>query len=54
MATFKLYPAALANLEGIWLYSARNWGIEQAMSYVDALDSTFQLLAENPPLCRQR
>jgi toxin ParE1/3/4 len=52
-STYLLYPAAEADLEIIWNYSANAWGIEQANSYIDNFNA-FQLLAENPNLCRLR
>ena len=53
-STYLLYPAAEADLEIIWNYTANTWGIEQANSYIDNFDNAFQLLAENPNLCRLR
>lgn len=39
---YRLTPRAVADLEEIWLYTSKNWSLEQADSYhnaiVDALD----------------
>jgi len=54
MKQYKLLPAAESDLENIWHYTARTWGVEQAVTYIDGLDQTFQLLAESPLICRER
>lgn len=54
MNYFSLLPAAENDLEAIWIYSAKTWGVEQANAYVDELVDTFQLLADNPLMCRER
>jgi len=48
MAEYRLTPAAEHDLESIWTYTARQWGIEQASRYLDALTATFSELAESP------
>jgi toxin ParE1/3/4 len=48
MAEFRLTPAALRDLEGIWRYSVRQWGAAQAGRYLDALNATFESLAQAP------
>jgi toxin ParE1/3/4 len=54
MAEYRLSPAAQRDLEGIWKYTRREWGLEQAELYTDLLTAAFQLLAEAPksvPAC---
>jgi toxin ParE1/3/4 len=48
MAEFRLTPAALADLEGIWRYTAAQWGVDQAEHYLDLLNQTFEALALAP------
>ena len=54
MNSFRLLPEAENDLESIWRYTAKNWGIEQAHSYLDGLVAIFKLLSENPLMCRER
>ena len=54
MAGYKLSPAAEADLEAIWRYTADTWGQPQADAYIDGLIAAFARLAENPQLCRLR
>ena len=54
MAEYRLSPAAERDLEGIWEYTRREWGVEQAERYTDLLTAAFQVLAESPkaaPAC---
>jgi toxin ParE1/3/4 len=54
MAEFRLTPAALRDLEGIWQYTVERWGVEQAEHYVDLLNAAFEGLAQAPrsaPAC---
>ena len=48
MAEYRLSPAAERDLEGIWKYTRREWGLEQAERYTDLLTAAFQVLAEAP------
>ena len=54
MGVYKLHPKAELDLENIWLYTLYHWGVEQADKYIDDLDVTFRLLAEQPLSCRER
>jgi toxin ParE1/3/4 len=45
---YRLAPAALRDLEGIWLYTFEQWGSEQAHRYVDEMTAAFDKLANNP------
>jgi toxin ParE1/3/4 len=54
MAEYRLTPAAEGDLEAIWSYTARQWGLDQANRYIDILTSAFAQLAERPkkaPAC---
>lgn len=35
-------------MEAVWLYSLREWGMEQADRYIDDLTEAFALLADRP------
>ncbi|MGB4059319.1 MAG: type II toxin-antitoxin system RelE/ParE family toxin [Burkholderiaceae bacterium] len=48
MSDFQLTPAALADLEGIWRYTAEQWGVDQAERYLNELNQTFAALARAP------
>lgn len=48
MAELRLTPAALRDLEGIWRYSAQQWGPVQAGLYLDLLNAAFEALAHAP------
>lgn len=48
MAEYRLTPAAEADLEDIWTYSANTWSVEQANLYIDELVAIFDALATNP------
>ncbi|MEO7851470.1 MAG: type II toxin-antitoxin system RelE/ParE family toxin [Rubrivivax sp.] len=54
MADVRLTPAALRDLEGIWRYTVQQWGTGQAGRYLDALNASFEALAQAPqsaPTC---
>jgi toxin ParE1/3/4 len=38
MAEYRLSPAAERDLEGIWKYTRREWGLDQAERYTDFAD----------------
>ncbi len=46
----KIYKQNLAeeDLIDIWIYTFKNWGENKADSYLDELESAFNLIAENP------
>ena len=52
MVTYKLLPEAEKDLESIWHHTASEWGITQAMQYIDGLNEAFVLLTENPSINR--
>ena len=49
-AEYRLTPSAESDLEGIWLYTLEEWGVEQADRYTDDLAAAFCRLAEDPQL----
>ncbi|MGB5741118.1 MAG: type II toxin-antitoxin system RelE/ParE family toxin [Sedimenticolaceae bacterium] len=53
-AAYALRELAVADLEAIWVYTAEQWGVEQAERYMTSLFACFEDLAENPQLGRQR
>jgi len=54
MVRYKLTPEAECDLEIIWHDTAENWGVKQAINYVNDLDRMFGRLAETPLICRLR
>ena len=48
MAEYRLTPAAERDLESIWTYTVRQWGVEQAGRYIDSLTAAFGELADSP------
>ena len=53
MRYLRLTPQAHTDLDGIWEYSARQWSVDQAETYLRTLNSTMQLLTEQPELGRK-
>lgn len=53
MRRLRLSPQARNDLDGIWEYSRRLWTTDQAEAYLLALNSTMQLLIEQPELGRR-
>lgn len=49
-AEYRLSPAALRDLEGIWQYTFEKWGADQAHQYTDDLVAAFSQLARSPQL----
>lgn len=52
MARFQFSRSAEADLLAIADYTLRTWGEDQALSYVAALETCCQMLADNPALGR--
>ena len=48
MASYRLSPNAVADLERIWFYGLEKWGVAQADRYIEALYQRFSELVENP------
>ncbi len=53
MKHLRLTPLARADLDDIWEYSVKQWNVDQAETYLLALNSTMQLLTEQPELGRR-
>ncbi|KAA9005062.1 type II toxin-antitoxin system RelE/ParE family toxin [Histidinibacterium aquaticum] len=51
---YRLRPLAEQDLEEIWLYSAGEWGPEQAEAYLEGLFAAFELLSAMPDIARER
>ncbi|MBN9231767.1 MAG: type II toxin-antitoxin system RelE/ParE family toxin [Legionella sp.] len=51
--TYRLYPKALEDLESIYLYSTREFGIKKTEDYILAINSSFQHLADDPFISRK-
>ncbi|WP_298624245.1 type II toxin-antitoxin system RelE/ParE family toxin [uncultured Legionella sp.] len=51
--TYRLYPKAVEDLESIYLYSTREFGIKRTEDYILAIDSSFQRLADDPLIARK-
>jgi toxin ParE1/3/4 len=50
--TYRLYPKAIADLEAIYLYSTREFGIKRTEDYILAIETSFQHLANDPLISR--
>ena len=51
--TFCLYPKAINDLEDIYLYSAREFGLQRTEDYILAIETSFQYLANDPLISRK-
>ncbi len=54
MAEYRLSPAAVNDLEGIFKDTTTRWGLNQAFLYIDVLVDAFNNLAQSPlssPAC---
>ncbi|MEQ1815820.1 MAG: type II toxin-antitoxin system RelE/ParE family toxin [Nitrosomonas sp.] len=49
-AEYRLTPEAARDMETIWLYTLKEWGLEQANRYTDELTETFGQLVVNPKI----
>ena len=52
-ARYRLTPAALADLDDIWRFSAETWSVAQADCYVDDLIRVYGMIAAVPTLARE-
>ena len=52
MSQLRLTPKARADLDAIWDYTVKHWGVEQAEAYLLSLGETMKLLANQPGLGR--
>lgn len=51
--TYRLYPKAIDDLESIYLYSVKEFGIHRTEDYIAAFESSFQYLADDPLISRK-
>lgn len=54
LTAYRLAPAAQADMEDIWLFTAQQWSGEQADRYTDILEDTFDRLLFMPEIVRER
>lgn len=52
MSQLRLTPKARADLDAIWEYTVKHWGVEQAEAYLLSLGETIKLLSNQPGLGR--
>jgi toxin ParE1/3/4 len=52
MSRFVLSPRAQDDLDGIWSYTTRRWGADQAERYIRRIAEAVELIAETPVLGR--
>ncbi|HAU1484767.1 TPA: type II toxin-antitoxin system RelE/ParE family toxin [Legionella pneumophila] len=50
--TYRLYPKAIEDLESIYLYSIREFGIKRTEDYILAIQTSFQYLTDDPLISR--
>ena len=50
----RLRPAALADLEAIWDFTAARWSPDQADAYIKGISAAFERIGENPRLVPER
>jgi toxin ParE1/3/4 len=53
MLGLRLTPRARADLDHIWEYTTQQWSVDQAEAYLLTLDSTMQILRQQPELGRK-
>ena len=51
--TYRLYPKAIGDVESIYLYSVREFGIKRTEDYILTIESSFQHLADDPLISRK-
>jgi toxin ParE1/3/4 len=53
MTRYVLRPRAQRDIEEIWDYSAQNWGVDQAETYIRRIQLAVTRLADDPRLGRK-
>lgn len=53
LGAYRLSPAALADLDDAWRYTAETWSTDQADAYVDGLARAFDAIANAPRMARE-
>lgn len=51
--TYRLYQKAIDDLESIYLYSSKEFGIKRTEDYILAIQSSFKHLADDPLISRK-
>ncbi len=54
MAEYRLRPKARSDIDAIWDYTVKTWGVQQARSYIAGLRDVCTELADNPELGKCR
>lgn len=54
MLLIKISKAAEADIEGIFNYTWKNFGLDQAVSYTSDFDNVFQNIVNNPKIGKER
>lgn len=54
MARVRFLPKAIDDLADVWRYTVDRWSVEQAVRYLDGLDTAINRLADAPLICRER
>jgi toxin ParE1/3/4 len=50
---YRIRSCAKSDLESIWLYTLKQWGVEQADTYIKALIQQFDWIADTPYLLKR-
>jgi toxin ParE1/3/4 len=50
VSDYRLAPAARADLEDIWDYTCKRWGVEQADAYLRSIQPAVERAAANPEI----
>jgi len=51
--SYRLSPAALADLDDIWRFTAETWSLDQADTYIDELVVVFGVIGNLPSIARE-
>lgn len=51
---YRLYPAALADLDLVWDYTVQTWSTQQAETYIRGLAEALEAIARYPEIARER
>jgi len=54
VAEYRLRPKARSDIDAIWDYTVKTWGVQQARSYIAGLRDVCTELVENPGLGKCR
>jgi len=54
VAEYRLRPKARSDIDAIWDYTVKAWGVQQARSYIAGLRDVCTKLAENPELGKRQ